>query len=1316
MIFDVLDQYEIPPEPIPSAYDFNNSNDMSGHEYHLQDPTLSTSIDINRDTSPNRQTSPASLRYAETAWDTDVSDAYMLHLNKIMADDKNSRKSQSRSFDQFAPQEKPPSSLSVSQSPKKNFDTGSFATDERPQTRGKTPLYAPHHTPAVTTSLMNPILMEEEQRRVPRDQQLHNKQGLGDDIIPHMNKSMISTNNSGHLLLSQPLQPTSLTVEERHMIEEARDSLATGIRVANKTLGGLMDMQEWREYAANIMGQVLSGPENITENEHDKAVSEEEIADIPSLDEGLAAQERQRYAFLEALLSPQLLESLQQEASLSDSRYTAKNSLQQALRNLRFLGDYDNNFTHKDLDNNIEENTHGFGVMFDGELYNKIIDNTLGLLTKRFPHSGLIHILDTCFNMLEEIAGKVEDDPFKSMTMPGFSLNGGLRHHLEKVVLPKLSGLKTFNQGMTQSTLDMTQQERGILSSFQLEQVNKRIINNVLQDLMPVLQLLVDIEHLASGGNEEPKFSLDVNRSGDVVPSAIPQGNAISNSKTGTRQTTAASLVGLSAEYTGGELRLSAPISSNGNYKEVKSRERNDQRGRSYEFKGKGVRCSDRRSQYDEDEMSYEDCEEDFEDVDISIEDISPYGEEIERQVIEGREQAAQVYESWIQVKLLLESVISNSGAMNEKAAAELLGNVSRWYRHFVASGQVSGERSREKHGKRNGSRSLKRRNMDFYEKEMPSDDVDQYSDLGHSDNHSRRHKSVIDKSSHQASGMSVSRSPRTKEEIMDALAQSSDSDAVDIKSKSRLQKEAQISQDILDKQREEKERLAAEIERKEHEKLSTIAELERHQKAHTAKVLRSIDRIRKRMFTNWLWKRFHTWQIFTERQRACDTTASLVSNMQAQQEQMTAAERKKAEEQLQEKERQREELLRKERLLAEEQAKERSNEAEKALQLLLEQQKRKDAELMEEKISAITAEKERLLAEERRASSVEKARLLEERDKIIEEERNKEKALAEKIQSLVLQNDSILSTNEKKRHIASLLNVIGHHLDIAVKISFSKWVKFAINCRNVEMSSKEKKKTIKRMLRILLGVQKSSVKDTLQRAFRRWERSSNADRYLSIISSNEAETIANLRGRVVELQEEMLELTSTNDNSASWVAERALNRELSSANHDLQQRFSDLQWRLLEVSKVPASERKQLVNAVLLDREQEIAKSRKEVRVLREQVVALEKYLRLPATERPIMKENTNQGPETGDHDTKIKKHDSNKYKGNYDDVDEHEHPPNQSKFYRQKFQIGNKMTKQDALHVVLSEVKNLQYQNTTLKEDNIRKSTEVRFLTKVI
>ena len=180
------------------------------------------------------------------------------------------------------------------------------------------------------------------------------------------------------------------------MLEQARDSLASGIRVANKTLGGLLDMQDWRQYASGVMGQAsdlgeggrgLSGEGHRQKGEQEQGQGQgkeggsggtTDKQSFLSAEEAVAVaaqrEEERRHSFLCAVLSPPVRRALaEEEAALTPAGVSgqagssstdkdkgqgkgrmkgrgrgvglsAQSSLQQAVRNLRFLGDYDDSF------------------------------------------------------------------------------------------------------------------------------------------------------------------------------------------------------------------------------------------------------------------------------------------------------------------------------------------------------------------------------------------------------------------------------------------------------------------------------------------------------------------------------------------------------------------------------------------------------------------------------------------------------------------------------------------------------------------------------------------------------------------------------------------------------------------------------------------------------------------------------------------------------------------------------------------------------------------------------------------------------------
>lgn len=188
-----------------------------------------------------------------------------------------------------------------------------------------------------------------------------------------------------------------------------------------------------------------------------------------------------------------------------------------------------------------------------------------------------------------------------------------------------------------------------------------------------------------------------------------------------------------------------------------------------------------------------------------------------------------------------------------------------------------------------------------------------------------------------------------------------------------------------------------------------------------------------------------------------------------------------------------------------------------------------------------------------------------------------------------------------------------------------------------------------------------------------------------------------------MQLQEELQIVTSREEGAASWVAERALNRELTAANHELEGLLSELQRRLLGSE---AGSGEGVVRAVLQDRE-----SRREARVLREQVMALQGFLALPLTDRP-RPEAPVEGPATEEQQGRRSQDRSSKKKK----LIAAAATPSEN-LHRQKLQkaggaSGGKlmMTREDALQVVLDELGHLRAQCAGLKADSARRGAEVR------
>jgi hypothetical protein len=181
---------------------------------------------------------------------------------------------------------------------------------------------------------------------------------------------------------------------------------------------------------------------------------------------------------------------------------------------------------------------------------------------------------------------------------------------------------------------------------------------------------------------------------------------------------------------------------------------------------------------------------------------------------------------------------------------------------------------------------------------------------------------------------------------------------------------------------------------------------------------------------------------------------------------------------------------------------------------------------------------------------------------------------------------------------------------------------------------------TLDRLLRLL---DSNSTRRSVTKAFYQWNKliflslvppPSSSSSSSSHLSSNQA-LITSLQSQILSLKEELFLFTSY-DNSlhssssssspssgatkmmtltsltSQLHAERILNRELISTNLDLQNKLINTENRLVEILKVyPPQQRKQLVCEVLMERENEIMRLRKENRSLKEQIRRLEGIMR---------------------------------------------------------------------------------------------------------
>lgn len=95
-------------------------------------------------------------------------------------------------------------------------------------------------------------------------------------------------------------------------------------------------------------------------------------------------------------------------------------------------------------------------------------------------------------------------------------------------------------------------------------------------------------------------------------------------------------------------------------------------------------------------------------------------------------------------------------------------------------------------------------------------------------------------------------------------------------------------------------------------------------------------------------------------------------------------------------------------------------------------------------------------------------------------------------------------------------------------------------------------------------------------------------------------DSLAQLKLTVLQLQAQLQDQADKDANIAALAAERAMNKELSAGNNELRASVQNLQLQLLELCNVSLAKRRDLVLHDLLDKEEAVARSRKEVKFLR--------------------------------------------------------------------------------------------------------------------
>jgi hypothetical protein len=191
------------------------------------------------------------------------------------------------------------------------------------------------------------------------------------------------------------------------------------------------------------------------------------------------------------------------------------------------------------------------------------------------------------------------------------------------------------------------------------------------------------------------------------------------------------------------------------------------------------------------------------------------------------------------------------------------------------------------------------------------------------------------------------------------------------------------------------------------------------------------------------------------------------------------------------------------------------------------------------------------------------------------------------------------------------------------------------------------------------------------------------------------ASLIASLKSQLVALQDELHLQSQSNTLFSQLSAERALNRELIAINIDIQNKTIHLENKLLEVIQIPPQERKQLVCDVLIERENEIIKFRRENRTLKEQIRRLEEILKDDPKEvrgrKRGGKGSRSHRPGEGEEE-----------EGDGEDDEELGHGQN-SLF------VSPELNKKEAMRIIVKELRRLQGDNEELKADKRRLGSQL-------
>lgn len=178
----------------------------------------------------------------------------------------------------------------------------------------------------------------------------------------------------------------------------------------------------------------------------------------------------------------------------------------------------------------------------------------------------------------------------------------------------------------------------------------------------------------------------------------------------------------------------------------------------------------------------------------------------------------------------------------------------------------------------------------------------------------------------------------------------------------------------------------------------------------------------------------------------------------------------------------------------------------------------------------------------------------------------------------------------------------------VKVQAAFKRWAFMALSFRNSRAASSSRARQLRRVLSIVT----SGVNRLLLKAFRKWSDSAvrAALCRAQALSLSSQQELLRLREQCKASGEQLRDIAKGSDVYASLLAEKALNRELTSSNIQLFDTLNDAQLRLLEMARIPTSEGKKLVRDVIMTREGELGRARREARALRERIDHLEGVL----------------------------------------------------------------------------------------------------------